>query len=298
MSNSKSTIQLKMEKNKENILSFFNEKVEFYRIRELRKIYNECIDKKYIYSATTFTAFQKYLIQNDIYKEKFVLEFPSKTYTRYFVEKPSLYKAIQSISSNAYFSHYSAVEYHNLTNNIPKTIFISLEKSKPLKEATKKQLIQEEINKAFYMPPRISKNQTVKYIYSINLLQSKYSNKLGIIEANYNNAKINITNIERTLIDITVSPYYCGGCYEVLNVYKKAKGRVNIQKLHDMLIKLNYIYPHHQAIGFYLEKAGYKENDLKLFDHDKELRFFIQRELKEKDRKYSERWNLYYPEFL
>lgn len=298
MSNSKSTIQLKMEKNKENILSFFNEKVEFYRIRELRKIYNECIDKKYIYSATTFTAFQKYLIQNDIYKEKFVLGFPSKTYTRYFVENPSLYRAIQSINSNAYFSHYSAVEYHNLTNNIPKTIFISLEKSKPLNEATKKRLIQEEINKAFYMPPRISKNLTVKDIYSINLLQSKYSNKLGIIETNYNNAKINITNIERTLIDIAVSPYYCGGCFEVLNVYKKAKGRVDIQKLHDMLIKLDYIYPHHQAIGFYLEKAGYKEDDLKLFDHDKKLRFFIQRELKEKDRKYSERWNLYYPEFL
>jgi len=298
MNNSRSTIQLKMEKNKENILSFFNEKVEFYKVRELRKIYNKCIDKKYIYSATTFTAFQKYLIQNHVYKENFVLKFPSKSYTRYFVESPSLYRAIQSISPNAYFSHYSAVEYHNLTNNIPKTIFISLEKPSPLKAIQKKQLVQEEINKAFYMPPRISKNLTVKDIYSINLLQSKYSNKLGIIETNYNNAKINITNIERTLIDIAVSPYYCGGCFEVLNVYKKAKGRVNIQKLYNMLVKLDYIYPHHQSIGFYLERAGYKEEDLKLFDHDKELRFFIQRELKDKDRKYSERWNLYYPEFL
>lgn len=298
MSNSKSTIQLKMEKNKQNILSFFNEKVEFYKIRELRKIYNVCIDKKYIYSTTTFTAFQKFLIQNNIYKEKFVLEFPSKTYTRYFVTPPSLYQAIQSISSNAYFSHYSAVEYHNLTNNVPKTIFISLEKSPHLKETQKKRLVQEEINKAFYMPARISKNLTVKDIYSINLLQSKYSNKLGITEVNYNNAQINVTNIERTLIDITVSPYYCGGCFEVLNVYKKAKGRVKIPKLYNMLIELNYIYPHHQAIGFYLEKAGYKEDDLKLFDHDKELRFFVQRELKEKERKYSERWNLYYPEFL
>ena len=57
MNKNKSTTQLKMEKNKENILSFFNEKVEFYKIRELRKIYNECIDKKYIYSVTTFTAY-------------------------------------------------------------------------------------------------------------------------------------------------------------------------------------------------------------------------------------------------
>ena len=85
---------------------------------------------------------------------------------------------------------------------------------------------------------------------------------------------------------------------DILNVYKKARGRVNIQKLYDMLIKLDYIYPHHQVIGFYLEKAGFKEADLQLFDHNKELRFFVQRELKEKERKYSERWNLYYPEFL
>ena len=185
-----------------------------------------------------------------------------------------------------------------MTNNLPKTIFISIEKSKPLKEIPKKQLLQEEVNKAFYMPPRISKNLIIKDIYTINLLQSKYSDALGIIHVNYNDANINITDIERTLIDITVSPYYCGGCFEVLNAYKKAKGRVNVKKMHEMLLKLDYIYPHHQAIGFYLEKAGYPEKDLKLFDYDKNLRFFIQRELKEKDRKYSERWNLFYPEFL
>lgn len=294
----KTNAQLKMEKNRENILSFFNTNVEFYRTKELRKIYDESINKKFVYSSTTFAAFLKFLIENNVYEKKVILDFPSKKYTRYFVKTPSLYKSIQSISTKAYFSHYSAVEYHNLTNNLPKTIFISIEKSKPLKELPKKQLLQEEVNKAFYMPPRISKNLIIKDIYTINLLQSKYSDALGIINANYNDANINITDIERTLIDITVSPYYCGGCFEVLNVYKKAKGRVNTKKMHEMLLKLDYIYPHHQAIGFYLEKAGYPEKDLKLFDYDKNLRFFLQRELKEKDRKYSERWNLFYPEFL
>lgn len=294
----KTNAQLKMEKNRENILSFFNTNVEFYRTKELRKIYDESINKKFVYSSTTFAAFLKFLIENNVYEKKVILDFPSKKYTRYFVKTPSLYKSIQSISTKAYFSHYSAVEYHNLTNNLPKTIFISIEKSKPLKEIPKKQLLQEEVNKAFYMPPRISKNLIIKDIYTINLLQSKYSDALGIINANYNDANINITDIERTLIDITVSPYYCGGCFEVLNAYKKAKGRVNVKKMHEMLLKLDYIYPHHQAIGFYLEKAGYPEKDLKLFDYDKKLRFFIQRELKEKDRKYSERWNLFYPEFL
>lgn len=298
MSKNKSIIQEKMNKNKDSILAFFVANVEFYKTRELREIYNQCLSRELIYSSTSFTAFLKFLKNNNIYTKKIELKFPSKTYTRYFVEEPSLYKTIQSISPSAYFSHYSAVEYHNLTNNLPKTIFINVEKSKPSSELPKKELLQGEINKAFYMPPRISKNLTVSGIYTINLLQSKFSNGLGIVEADYNNAKIHVTDIERTLIDITVSPYYCGGCYEVLNVYKKAKGRVNVKKLHDMLIKLDYIYPHHQSIGFYLEKAGYKEDDLKLFDRDKTLRFFIQRELKENERKYSERWNLFYPEFL
>ena len=298
MNNNKSTIQEKMNKNKTNILDFFHVKVEFYKTRELRNYYNQCIQNNFIYQSTSFSAFLKFLRENNIYKKKIELKFPSKNYTRYFVEIPNLYQEIQSISPNAYFSHYSAVEYHNLTNNIPKTIFINIEKSKSSKEILPKQLSQEEVNKAFYMPPRISKNITVKDIYSINLLQSKYSNKLVFIKVNYNNTTINVTNIERTLIDIAVSPYYCGGCYEVLNVYKKAKGRVNINKLYDMLIKLDYIYPHHQSIGFYLEKAGYEEKYLKLFDNNKELRFFIQRELKQNERKYSKRWNLYYPEFL
>ncbi len=290
--------QLKMEKNRENILSFFNTNAHFYYIKELRQFYNESINKKFIYPSTTFNAFLKFLLNNKIYEDKIIFNFPSKKYTRYFVKTPNLFEAIQSISTKAYFSHYTAVEYHNLTNNLPKTIFINIEKSKPLKEVTKKSLSQEEINKAFYMPPRISKNLTIKGIYTINLLQSKYSNNLGIINTNYHNININITNIERTLIDITVSPYYCGGCYEVLNAYKKAKGRVNIKKMHEILLKLDYIYPHHQAIGFYLEKAGYSEKDLSFFDYNKNLRFFIQRELKEKNRKYSERWNLFYPEFF
>ena len=126
----KTNAQLKMGKNRENILSFFNTNVEFYRTKELRKIYDESINKKFVYSSTTFAAFLKFLIENNVYEKKVILDFPSKKYTRYFVKTPSLYKSIQSISTKAYFSHYSAVEYHNLTNNLPKTIFISIEKSK------------------------------------------------------------------------------------------------------------------------------------------------------------------------
>ena len=84
----KNPIQLKMERNREEILSLLDINVEFYRTKELRQAYNNCINQKLIYSSTTFTAFLKFLFENNIYEEKIILDFPSKKYTRYFVKKP------------------------------------------------------------------------------------------------------------------------------------------------------------------------------------------------------------------
>ena len=109
------------------------------------------------------------------------------------------------------------------------------------------------------------------------------------------NENLQVTDIERTLIDIAVRPSYAGGLYEVLNAYRKAQGRVSINKLTAMLRKLNYIYPYHQAIGFYLHKAGvYKETQIELLKQfDFKYDFYLTHQMKE--REYSKEWRLYYP---
>lgn len=295
-----SIVRKKLLKNKNEILNIFgNLGKSFLNKREFLNIYHNCIDENLMYKTTSLSMFETFLKDNGIYFEQVTLDFPNKKYVRYFFKTTNLYELLQSINPKAYLSHYSAVAFHNLTNNIPKTIFVTVEKPESSKPVSKKQITQEELNKAFYMPPRISKNLIVRDIYSINLLQGKYTNNLGISEQEINGQKINVASIERTLIDIAVSPYYCGGCFEVFNVFKNAKGQVNISKLVEMLKELDYIYPVHQSIGFYLEKAGYPEKDLKLLEQmGTELRFFVQRELREQDRNFSERWNLYYPKFL
>lgn len=295
-----SIVRKKLLKNKNEILNIFgNLGKSFLNKREFLNIYHNCIDGNLMYKTTSLSMFETFLKDNGIYFEQVTLDFPNKKYIRYFFKTPGVYEILQSINPKAYLSHYSAVAFHNLTNNIPKTIFVTVEKPESSKPVTKKQITQEELNKAFYMPPRISKNLIVRDIYSINLLQGKYTNNLGVSEQEIDGQKINVASIERTLIDIAVSPYYCGGCFEVFNVFKNAKGQVNISKLVEMLKELDYIYPLHQSIGFYLEKAGYPEKDLKLLEQmGTELRFFVQRELREQDRNFSERWNLYYPKFL
>ncbi len=296
----KNALKEKMSKNTDNILGCLeSEDSNFYKISELRKTHNLCINNKYIYQNTTFKTFEAFLKEQGVFKKKVTLDFSAKKYTRYFLSEPNIYELALSINSEVFLSHYTAVHLHNLTNNIPKTIFVNLEKSKPLKSTPKKVLEQKEIDKAMYLPPRISSNLVVYGIYTVNLLSSKYSNALGIISKEINGQKLRLTNIERTLIDITVSPHYCGGTYEVLNVYKKAKGKFSPEKLRDMLQKLDYIYPFHQCIGFFMDKAGYPEKDLKLFEGmGIQYKFFVQRELRADERKFDERWRLFYPEFF
>jgi predicted transcriptional regulator of viral defense system len=66
--------------------------------------------------------------------------------------------------------------------------------------------------------------------------------------------------LERTLIDITVRPVYAGGVFEVAKAFELAKDKLSVNALTAMLKKLKYTYPYHQAIGFYLERAGYKSS--------------------------------------
>ena len=71
--------------------------------------------------------------------------------------------------------------------------------------------------------------------------------------------------------------------------------RISINKLSAMLKKLNFTYPYHQAIGFYLEKAGvYSESQIKIIEKfQRKYDFYLTHQMK--DVEYSEKWKLFYP---
>ncbi len=223
------------------------------------------------------------------------LDFPNRTYTRYiWGEEISFFDVALSLNYKAYLSHYTAMHMHGLTDQIPKNVYATLEQSQKLFNNT---LTQEGIHKAFSKKQRVSNN---KFNLKdggdgIYLLNGAYSGNLGVVNMGENKNQ-RVTNIERTLIDIAVRPVYSGGVYEVLKAYSRAsKQDVSINKMVAMLRQMNFIYPYHQAIGFYMQRAGgfskIQLGILKRFEF--EYDFYLTYNMKDKE--YSEEWKLYYP---
>jgi len=241
-------------------------------------------------------AFIDLLQKTKLKEHKF--NFPHRNILRYTWGGHSIYKLFLSLAENSYFTHYTAMYLHNLTDQIPKTIYLNFEQS--LKRKPKdNQLAQGRINFAFSKPQRETNNIAKYGDYKICLLNGQNTNKTGVIEATFEEGEnLSVTNIERTLIDATVRPSYSGGIYEILNAYIKAKDKVSINKLSAILKKLDYIYPYHQAIGLYLDKAkAYNPEQINILkDIDMEYDFYLTRQMKEKS--YSKDWHLFYPKEL
>jgi len=222
------------------------------------------------------------------------INFPREKVLRFTWGEISAFSLALNLKKDSYFTHYTALFWHNLTDQVPKTIYVNYEQSK--KNVKDAELPQDRIDRAFSNRPRISSNIAAFGDYKICLLNGKFTNRTGVTEiVSPENDNITVTDIERTLIDIVVRPSYSGGIHEVLNAYKKAARRVSINKLSAMLRKLNYIYPYHQAIGFYLQRAGvYREAQIRLLKKfDFEFDFYITHQMKETE--YSKEWRLYYP---
>ena len=279
---------------KKDIISLFEEYGKnIFSYNDISKILDE--NRRFWRLAVNLTAnaFVGLLIDHTKLQRQ-EINFPREKILRFTWGEISAFSLALNLKKDSYFTHYTALFWHNLTDQVPKTIYVNYEQSK--KNVKDAELPQDRIDRAFSNRPRISSNIAAFGDYKICLLNGKFTNRTGVTEiVSPENDNITVTDIERTLIDIVVRPSYSGGIHEVLNAYKKAARRVSINKLSAMLRKLNYIYPYHQAIGFYLQRAGvYREAQIRLLKKfDFEFDFYITHQMKETE--YSKEWRLYYP---
>jgi predicted transcriptional regulator of viral defense system len=279
---------------KRQITTFFDatEKRVFSR-KELSAILSQQRIDWRLAQSTTSKEFIDFLREKTKLKEA-TLE--SKTYVlpaRYIWGEASPYLLALSLRKQGYLSHATAVSLHTLTDQIPKTIYVNFEQSpKPRSEGT---LSQESIARAFASPQRRTHYVFRYQDWQIAILSGKQTGRLGVVTVRTPQGEsVDVTNLERTLIDIAVRPEYAGGVYQVLHAFRSAKRQMSVNALLAILKGLDYIYPYHQAIGFYMQRAGYEESRWeRLKQLDFKYDFYLAHDIR--DRIYDSEWRLFYP---
>ena len=260
------------------------------RLEEVRQVRREVVP------TLGEGAVLEYLLDEGILQ---VVDLESPRYPgfrRYLLQGATAFEVALSLRGGSYLSHASAVFLHGLTEQLPLRIYVNREQTaKPEPEG---KLTQEALTRAFSRPGRETNYILSGPGYEVVLLSGKSTGNLevGTLQG-VQGELLAVTKLERTLIDITVRPTYAGGVFQVLEAYRAAKDRVSIGVLLATLKKLNYLYPYHQAIGFYMERAGYEEPALRRVEElGAELDFYLAHGLA--NRAYSKRWRLHHPEML
>lgn len=182
------------------------------------------------------------------------------------------YEIAMAIADPAAISYWSALHYHQLTQQTPHNIFV-LTTTNSLKlyknTGTNRELV---INGIRY-----------------NILSVKEEYYFGIKRVWLENVQINVTDLERTLLDAITKPKYCGGFAEVIESYKVASDKFDIAKLIEYANKLGDSAI--RRLGWVLEYLG--ESDSTLTPLKKKFIGYIKLNASgDKKGKYNSKWGI------
>jgi hypothetical protein len=261
---------------------------------DLAKILTDHRDFWRLAQNTTSRHFIDFLVQKAdmrLYELKPMNHPDTPVVERFVWKAASAYEIALSLKRNAYLAHATAMFLRGLTEQIPSRIYVNSEQSPKPSSGT---LTQQGIHNAFARKQRES-----SFVFQFEnsqalLLWGKNTGRLEVGELEFQGVKLSVTNLERTLIDIAVRPTYAGGVFQVLEAYRRARDKVSTGVLVATLKKLEYVYPYHQTIGFYMQRAGYTA---KQYERLKALGlhydFYLTYDLRDKD--FDPEWRLFFP---
>jgi predicted transcriptional regulator of viral defense system len=145
----------------------------------------------------------------------------------------------------AAISHFSAMHYHELTDQIPHRVFVTTTTG--------------------HSVPRSRNARSGKSGYRVgemvyHFIQVKPERFFGTKEVWIGEVRVTVTDIERTLIDGLVMPHHCGGFAEVIHAFEGAHDRLNLDRLIEYALKLDAAAA--KRLGWVLENTGIKRSRL------------------------------------
>jgi predicted transcriptional regulator of viral defense system len=153
------------------------------------------------------------------------------------------FELAMALSQPAAISHWSAMHYHHITDQIPRMTFVLIT--------------------TVTRSPRISHKQseTPFDLTSYHLTRINPGLFFGIQKVWIGEVAVCITDLERTLLDGLANPQYCGGFLEVLNAFKLSLNQIEISKIIDYALKLNVAIA--KRLGWVLQHQGIEMASLK-----------------------------------
>lgn len=268
---------------------------------DLKSIFNRNKKKWDLTYSTTFEKFVNHLLKRSYLS---FIEIPEFNKTIYLWKENTLtdeavYEVALAIKPRSYISHYSAMFLLNLTEQIPKTIYVTYDRESPINKRKNIDLLQESIDRAFSKEKKKPRVVASFKGYDIVLISGTDSKKTGVTNIKlFNGITIQVTNIARTLIDIVVRPELSGDVIEIAKAYSVAKNQVQIKQLKTYIKSKDYIYPYEQVVGFLMEHVGYDADKVEeIHGMCKNIfSFYLGRNIK--NPLFSEKWKIYYPKLL
>jgi predicted transcriptional regulator of viral defense system len=147
----------------------------------------------------------------------------------------------------AAISHWSAMQYHDLTDQMPGRVFVLTTTDSSVPRARGRRA--EQADGGYPVAGTIYR-----------FVQVKPERFFGTGEVWVGEARITITDPERTLIDGLTMPHYCGDFSEVLSAFQMRGDEVNLDRIIEYALRLDKVTA--KRLGWVLENLGIAEEGL------------------------------------
>ncbi len=276
--------------NKTKILEF-TKKTKFYSAKELQLLLKDLKTRKFVSQTFTFKKLVIELSAEGMKQETVFLEHTSthKSITRYyFDDNINIFEKALAFNKGSFLSMSSSLVFQGLCLTEDKFIYISKE-DVDKKNYSDNKLIQENIDKAFKRPYRRTSAYAEFENKYIVLLTPKNSKNAGVVT--YQGIKV--SSIDRALIEMIVNIQYFESSKSIIEIFKPIKKSISIEEVFDILNSFSFIYPYFQSLGFFLERIGFKREELANFSEQiSEFNFYTEKQ--KNSYKYDNFWKIYY----